>query len=323
MIRRLMIAFNLVSLCFAGAAAAAEPPAKSAGVVITDLGDRLHVEIGGQLFTEYWYKDAPRPYMYPVIGPTGDPMTRNWPMKEVPGEPTDHVHHRSLWYAHGKVNGQNFWSEAKSFGKIVHQKFLKIESGDDLGVVQSQNQWVAANGDPVCEDVRTIRFYNRPGERLLDFDVTLKATNGPVTMGDTKEGSMAIRVAPTMQLKGGQGHIVTSEGARDKDAWGKRAAWCDYYGPVNGKIVGVAIFDHPQNPRHPTWWHVRDYGLFAANPFGAHDFEKQPVGAGDLTIPAGGILALRYQFYFHEGDEAQAKVAEHYKEYASANPDSR
>jgi len=117
------------------------------------------------------------------------------------------------------------------------------------------------------------------------------------------------------------GHIINSEGVRDEATWGKRAAWCDYYGPVEGKIVGIAIFDHPQNPRHPTWWHVRDYGLFAANPFGRHDFEKLPdKTAGNLVVPAGQSITFRYRFYVHEGDEKQSKVAERYADYVKAVP---
>ena len=85
---------------------------------------------------------------------------------------------------------------------------------------------------------------------------------------------------------------------------------------MEGKTVGIAIFDHPQNPRHPTWWHVRDYGLFAANPFGQHDFESlADKTAGNLTVPAGKSVTFRYRFYLHEGDEQQAKVAERYKQY--------
>jgi hypothetical protein len=113
-----------------------------------------------------------------------------------------------------------------------------------------------------------------------------------------------------------QGHIINSEGQTDGATWGKRAAWCDYYGPVNGAVVGVAIFDHPDNPRHPTWWHVRDYGLFAVNPFGIHDFEKKPAGTGNLVIPAGQSVTFKYRFYFHQGDDKQGKVAERYHEYA-------
>ena len=128
---------------------------------------------------------------------------------------------------------------------------------------------------------------------------------------------MAIRLAPTMRLKGdvGQGHIVNSAGDKDKDTWGKRAAWCDYYGPVNGRTNGVAIFEHPSNPKYPTWWHVRDYGLFAANPFGVHDFEKKPEGAGDITVPAGQDFTLKYRFFFHAGDTEQAEIQQVYEDY--------
>ena len=129
---------------------------------------------------------------------------------------------------------------------------------------------------------------------------------------------MAIRVAETMKLKhaGEHGHIVNSAGQRDNDTWGKRADWCDYYGPVGGSIAGIAMFDHPQNPRHPTWWHVRDYGLFAANPFGRHDFESlSDKSAGNLVVPSGKSITFRYRFYLHTGDTEQASVAKKYQEY--------
>ena len=297
--------------------------AEAKGVQITQLADRLHVEINGQLFTEYFFKDVPRPYCYPVIGPGGAPMTRNWPMKSVPDqEPdaNDHKHHRSLWFAHGDINGYDFWSEDKMFGKTVHERFDEVRSGADFGVIKSHNKWIAPDGKLVCTDDRTIRIYNAgpADERMIDFDITLHATNGAVTFGDTKEGMMAVRLATTMRLKGkvGKGHIVTSTGVRDGETWGKRADWCDYYGPVDGKTVGVAIFDHPENPRHPTWWHVRDYGLFAANPFGRHDFESLPDKmAGNLTVADGESITFRYRIYLHAGDEQQAKVAEKYQQY--------
>jgi len=296
----------------------------SRGVKITPGADTVRVEINGELFTEYHFKNVPRPYFYPLIGPDELPMTRNYPMTAGEGEEHDHPHHRSLWYAHGAVNGLDFWSEEKKFGKIVHDGFTVIESGAKSGVIKSQDRWVAADGTEVCTDDRTMRIYNYPGGRLFDFEITLHATDGPVTLGDTKEGSMAMRLAETMRLHGpkgvpGQGHIINSAGVRDDETWGKRADWCDYYGPVNGKIVGVAIFDNPNNPRHPTSWHVRDYGLFAANPFGLHDFEKAPKGTGDLTIPAGQSVTFRYRFYLHEGDEKQANVAGMYREYVNSD----
>jgi sugar phosphate isomerase/epimerase len=290
-------------------------------VEIRDVDGKLRIEINGELFTEYNYRDVPRPFFYPVIGPTGVPVIRHWPMKEGKDEEKDHKHHRSLWFTHGEVNGHDFWSEGGGSGKIVHEKFDKIVSGSEFGIIQSRNKWVARDGKVVCTDTRTHRFYNRPDGQIMDFDITIHASEGKVVMGDTKEGSMAIRLAPTMRVDGkvGKGHIINSEGHRDGAAWGKRAAWCDYYGPVDGYVVGVAIFDHPSNPKHPTWWHVRTYGLFAANPFGVHNFENKPEGIGDITIPAGESLTFKYRLYFHQGDEKQAKVADQYRQYAESD----
>jgi hypothetical protein len=307
------------------------------GIKITEQPDKLRIEIHGELFTEYCFKGAPHVYFFPLLGPGGASMTRSWPMKEVPGEEKDHPHHRSLWYSHGEVNGVDFWSEGAKAGKIVHEKFLEVKSGAESGVIRSANKWIAPDGAVTMTDERTFRVFARPNsERLFDFEVTLKAGDKDIVLGDTKEGSMAVRVNESMrgvlprekgekQARIGQGRIalstgVSSSGKGDEQAWGKRAAWCDYSGPVNGKTVGIAIFDHPSNPKHPTWWHVREYGLFAANPFGVHDFEKKPKGTGNITIPAGKSVTFKYRFYIHEGEETYAQVAERYKDYTAGRP---
>lgn len=322
---RLPPALLLVSLAFAAPAAE--------GVKITEQPDKVRVEINGELFTEYCFKGAPHVYFHPLLGPGGARMTRDWPMADTAGEEHDHKHHRSLWFSHGAVNGVDFWSEDAKAGKIVHDKFLEVKGGADSGVIRSICKWIGPNGETVLTDERTFRVYARPAsERLFDFEVTLKTGDREVVLGDTKEGSMAVRVNESMRgtlakaagekkPKPGKGRIAQStgtqsSGAGDDKAWGKRAAWCDYSGPVDGKTVGIAIFDHPSNPKHPTWWHVREYGLFAANPFGVHDFERQPPGAGNVTIEPKQSLTFKYRFLIHEGDEKQGKVAERYQEYA-------
>jgi len=94
-----------------------------------------------------------------------------------------------------------------------------------------------------------------------------------VTFGDTKEGSFGLRVNESMKVERKTGgKIVSSEGLEDEKAWGKPAAWVDYYGPIQGETLGIAILNHPSSFRYPTHWHVRPYGLFAANPWGLHDF---------------------------------------------------
>jgi hypothetical protein len=297
-------------------------------VSLLKLEDRVRVEIDGQLFTEYRFRDTPKPCLFPILDSEGTSYTRNWPMKSVEGEIQDHDWHRSVWFAHGLVNGHDFWRELKdnSTGKIVMQDILSTKSGD-VGELKVLSHWIAANGDTILSDTTRYQFERVKEGYFLDIEITLQATHGQVVLGDTEEGALGVRINEGLRLmvgkgkdrKKGTGHILNANGETDRGAWGKKAPWCDYSGTVDGKAFGVAIFDHPKNPSHPTWWHVRDYGLFAANPFGKHDFEKlkdQP-NAGDITIPAGGELVLSYRIFFHQGDSAAAKVAEHYQNYAA------
>ena len=292
-----------------------QPAANQTGVHLYEADDAIRVDIDGKLFTEYHFRDVSRPYLYPILGPNSEHYTRRWPQETVPGEEHDHPHHHALWWAHGSANGVDFWSEEKNAGRTVHQSFSRMESGPRAGTLTSRNRWIAKDGKVIADDERTMRFQKGPnGSRFIDFSVTVTATHGDLVLGDTKEGTMAIRLAETLRValpdkKAGLGHIVNSEGVRDAAAWGQRAAWCDYFGPIDGKVLGVALFDHPKNPRYPTWWHVRDYGLFAANPFGLHDFTKAEKGAGDFRIPAGEQATFSYRFYFHFGDTQAAGVA--------------
>src|SRR6187549_3789731 len=179
---------------------AAAAVAADGGVKITEQEDRLRVELNGELFTEYHFKGAPHVYFYPLIGPGGVNMTRHYPMKQdSEGEDHDHGHHRSLWYSHGAVNGIDFWAETPKAGKIVHDKFLEVKASKDSGVIRSANKWIAPDGAIICTDERLFRVYARPkNERLFDFEVTIRAADKELILGDTKEGTMAIRLAETM-----------------------------------------------------------------------------------------------------------------------------
>jgi hypothetical protein len=261
-----------------------------------------------------------------VLAADGTKLNRDFPLlKGVAGEETDHPHHTSLWFTHGAVNGVDFWSNGK--GTIVNDAVTSGIKGD-TGIITSRNRWVAPDGGVFCTDETTIRIRAVPGGRILDYEVTMKApTEKEVVFGDTKEGSMAIRVpqwmtAPHKGAENSKGEIINDSGARQGETWGKKSNWVDYHAEKDGKVYGIAMFDHPKNPRHPTWWHVRDYGLFAANPFGQHDFEstkekKVPAGAGDFKVPPGGSVTFRWRFYFHMGDEKAGKVAERYADYAA------
>jgi hypothetical protein len=311
------------------AAAAVTSASASAGEVkITKAEGKAIVTIDGELFTEYVFEGHSKPIIYPVIGPHGIPMTRNYPMKEnVDNEALDHPHHKSLWFTHDDVNKVQFWLEYPGNnsklrpGKIVQQD-LKI----DGATITAQDNWVSPDGDIVCTDTRKVTFGSRDVGRFIDFTITIHASNGDVTFGDTKEGTMGIRTNPLLRLTNDEkrgnhtakGQSVNSEGVVGNEMWGKRAAWVDYWAPINGHTVGVGIFDHPSNPRHPTWWHARTYGLVAANPFGIHNFENKPAGTGDMLIKKDTEVTFQYRFLFHNGDAKEADIPAEYKAFSGA-----
>jgi hypothetical protein len=279
----------------------------------------LVVKKDGQVVTHYLIKAGNKPILWPIIGPTGKEMTRAYPMRKVEGEKTDHIHQRSLWFTHGDVNGTSFWEEVNPKhqpGETVHREFVKAEGGDQATIVV-RDDWKTPEGKKLLEDERKIVIRDVGEARVLDFDVTLKATEGDVKFGETKEGAFGIRVPTSMDVnskKGGQ--IVTSEGDKDDSAWGKKAAWVDYHGPVDGEQLGIAVLNHPSSFRFPTRWHVRTYGLFAANPWGTKDFTGGKETGGEYVLPKGESLNLRYRVIFHKGNEQEGKIAEAFAKYA-------
>jgi hypothetical protein len=293
-----------------------------AGVEVRPSGKDLEVLVGGKPFTVYRADEATKPYYYPVIGPTGAPFTRAYPMKtDVAGEDKDHPHQRSLWFTHGSVNGFDFWASdpvnkpSPKFGTIRETSRPTVASGAAAGVIRTTDDWLGPDGKKVCEDVRVMTVYDTATARVLDFDITVKATAGPVIFGDTKEGMFGLRVASSMDVTHKQGGKITNaEGINDDAAWGKASPWVDYTGPVDGKTVGIAVLNHPESFRYPTTWHVRTYGLFAANPFGYHDFGRKD--RGDYTIEPGQSIRFRYRVVFHEGDTASARVADAFRAYS-------
>jgi len=295
---------------------------QAARVDVAGAGDAVRVDVRGDRFADYRYSGVARPYLSPLAGPFGAAVTRRWPMEESPLEKHDHPHHKGCWVAWGDVNGADNWSEQPGHGFVKHQRFDDVSGGAVFGRLAAVNHWTDRDGRKLMTEEREYRFYDTPrGARFFDLAVTFLADEGDVRFGDTKEGGIAsVRVASSMDASG-RGRIVNSYGGMNEaETWGKRAQWCDYSGPVAGETAGVAIMDHPSNPLHPTWWHVRNYGLMTANPFGRSHFEASG-GArgpdGSMTLRRGETMTFRYRVLVHAGDAEQGRVAEEYHGFAN------
>jgi len=260
-------------------------------------------------------------------------VTRGFPMRtDIPDESRDHPHHRALFFAHGDINGIDFWGESQPTKQEQTAKGMYYSSGElpkgrtvfrklDVakgGMLRATFDLVGPDGKAIGSETQQYTFHGDAPTRVIDCAFTLVADQGvPLKLGDTKEGTFAIRLVKALEAPNVK--MLNSEGkVGEKEIWGKRAEWVDYSGVVAGEKLGIAIFDNPTNIKHPTYWHAREYGLFAVNPFGEHDFYNDPKRDGSVTIPAGQSLTLRYRVLIHHGEAAEAQVAEAYRRYAES-----
>ncbi|MCU1233585.1 MAG: hypothetical protein JWP63_1552 [Candidatus Solibacter sp.] len=278
----------------------------------------IAVKVDGKPFTIFNYgKDANKPFLAPIRSASGKIVTRRFPMEKVEGESKDHLHHRGLWFSYDDVNGTKLWENDPSYTKphmgpeVVRSAELK-EGGKAIAAVI---EWRDEKGKVLLVENRDMAFAGDANVRTIDFHITLTAAQD-VTLGDTKEGAFAIRLDDAFTERRGM-KMVDADG-REKMAniWGKRSNWVDYSATLDGEKLGVAMFDHPSNPRHPTYWHARDYGLFALNPFGRQAFDPKQEES-NWKIPTGQKIEFRWRVLIHPGDAQTGKVADLYKEYSA------
>ena len=315
------------------------PAAPAAGeaprVAVERSAAGARVTIDGELMTEYLVDTARQPAMWPLIGPLGQRLTRSYPLGERQElEQEDHPHHCSLWFAHGgvrKADGPGDWkdywhinAQKPSNEQIKHREFTRIETLPGHAVVETENDWMTGESR-LLADRRTLAF-GVSGEgadtvRWIDATIRLTATDGAVEFQDTKEGSFGVRVAGAMKLDANLGgRVLNSRQQKDAAAWGQPAEWVDYSGPIDssGTQGGVTILTHPDSFRPVCRWHVRGYGLFAANPFGKAQFPPGEPAQGAVTLADGEALTLRYLIVLHNGD-ATAKQIDAWRQAYSEN----
>ena len=276
------------------------------------------------LVLRYEFVSGGKPIVYPIIGPGGTSMTRDFPMKPADKAGTkDHVHHRSLWFTHGEVNGIDFWMEGEKAGRIVHDDVVTSEVGHAGAKLATTANWTSPDNMILLRESRIMTVDGDDKARSIEFEINLTAGDKEVHFGDTKEGSFGIRVPDSMAVDTKLGGTILNEhGEHDGDAWGKKSRWVDYSGPVVDpktsaeKIVGITVLEHPTSFGHPCRWHVRTYGLFAANPFGQHHFIGGEPTAGH-TLAAGETMHFQYKVLLHAGNANVESIEAKWKQFAN------
>ncbi len=223
----------------------------------------------------------------------------------------DHPHHKGIWNTLDEINGINYWGEG---GVVRNVELELVQASGTMASLLMVNHWVDANDEPVLIETTTVQFLDN---RLFVFDIELTAGAADVTFGDTKEGMLAIRVPNSMREFIGGGPIVNSDGlVGTPECWGKTAAWVDYVGPIDGRLFGVTLMDHPDN-FHASRYHVRDYGLFSINPFGDNAYTNGELPEVPFVLAAGESVRMRYGLFVHREGAEEAGVADVFEQFVS------
>lgn len=301
--RRLLCASALLPLGLGSRQRAAGQGRNGAERLVNVEGEKVSFYSGDRLLFEYRYSAArPKTYVHPFCAPDGTVFT-------IDGPP-DHVHHRGVMLAWSGVNGFDLWGETNPapHGQIVHQRFEQIRKKAPVAVTAIEH-WIA-EGKVMVIERRTIRVPKvSPQAVWMEWESELRPAGERVLLsakGHPYDG-LGIRFVHSMD----QGGVLNSKGTREiQKANGEEANWCCYFGPLGeGRDGGVAIFDHPSNPRHPTAFFVmnKPFGYLSAAPTFREPFQ----------LETGGSLRLRYAVVGLLGKPQQKQLDDMYGEWSA------
>lgn len=285
-----------------------------------------------------------KPVLYPVKTPSGITITRGYPLENIQGESRDHPGHVGILFAYGRVNkdvnrnsdatNEEFWDNSSDKRQIKHVKILEAKNGKNEGTLKTLNHWIGGKGKILLEEERKMSFKPIKQGYSIDFNVTLTSKDSIVVFQDNKCGLLQIRVADwmreTVESDWMKTRVPNSTGTatywssdnekNEQNIYGRRADWVVLEGNKDGRKAGVGIFDHPESYNHPTYWMVRSYGLFAANPLGQGDYEESRKAKDpkwlNLTLHSGEKVNFRFRMIIYDGEKTDQEIGKLYKEYA-------
>lgn len=277
--------------------------ASAVKITAEKIGSKINVTIDNKFFTSYIFSENEKyPFFFPVNGPlTGSSVTsmRN-------GE---YPHHSSLFFGCDLVNGGNWWQEGLERGRIISVNAQVLKEGGDTVIITDECIWSRPGAVSPIKDIRRITITSpSAGKILLDFDITLQMLED-VTILQTNHSLFSARTAADISVKFG-GTMINAEGLKsEKDTFGKKSPWIDYYGRRGEAFEGIAIIQHPSNPWYPAPWFTRDYGFISPTPM------YWPENGKDIALKKDTSLRLRYRVVVHSGDHKEAKIAEEFERF--------
>jgi len=298
MMRRLFICALLIM-----AGGLVSLPVLAAKITAVKVGSKINVTINGKYFTSYVFSDDEKyPFFYPVNGPLSGGSVTSMRNGEYP-------HHSSLFFGCDLVNGGNYWQEGLERGRIISVNAQIIKEGGDTVIITDECIWSRPGALSPIKDTRKYTI-TAPSATLtqIDAEITMEMLMD-VVIKKTNHSLFSVRMAADLSVLNG-GTLVNAEGINsEKETFGKRSAWMDFYGKRGTATEGIAILQHPSNPWYPSPWFTRDYGFMSPTPM------YWPQNDIDTQLKKGEVLKLRYRVLVHGGTTEEAGIAKEFEKY--------
>jgi hypothetical protein len=302
----------------AGAANSAPRDGDGAATIAHRVGREVAWGADGTERLVYHYAtDRHKPFVHPLRTAGGRVLTTV--------EPLDHPWHRGLWFSWKFLNGVNFWEEREHAGEGAGAGFGRTELAGVDGIawrpertrVTTRYSYRVPGGAVLLSERRTIGVaLPTDGSCTIDWETTVTAGGQSVRIDRTPirpetpwggYAGLSFRAAQTWRAVEG----LDSEGRRDGEIEHQRARWVAITGVSEGQgRAGLAILDHPDNPRHPSYWrYIDEPGFSYINP--------SLVLAGPYDLAEGATLRLRYRLIVLDGAPDAAALADRHRAFGA------
>jgi type 1 glutamine amidotransferase len=265
------------------------------------------------------------PYFHPLN--TADGRTLTW------DRPPDHIWHHGLWFSWKFINTVNYWEidpkTSRPAGRTTW-KDVNVTARDDhtARIVMALAYQPAGEPTPVLTEKRTIELAgpDSEGVYIVEWigiltavrDALLDRTPLPGEPGGQVWGGYAglsLRLAGNLSER----QVTTSDGPVTElqdDRYRGRHLAVDYSGILGGQPTGIAIVDHPQNPRIPTPWYIIRSAEMSF-------FTPALLCYEPMLLRAGERIALRYRVLVHQGRWDSGRLRREYERFSRQSPDSK
>jgi len=276
---------------------------------ITVTADRVTILNGRHPLLTYRYGNVTyKPYIEQWQTPMGINILRD--------APHDHQHHHGIMFAL-MVDGTDFWAEMNAKhnppGFQMHRGLTGIEVNSQNGINRAgfseKFDWTTANEQKTILHERrriTVHQQSEQAVPLVTWECELSVPAGKKSAKITGRSyfGLGMRFIESMDKKG---QLFNADGKTGKDGTnGQKSKWCAYTTGANGKEVTVAMFDHPDNLRHPArWFTMLDPFSYLSATLDAHHEA--------IDLKQGETLELRYGLSLWDGKVEPEKIEKLYR----------